>query len=178
LVEHLEVDRNIRLEWKLMQQPCAEGVNGLNLEAARRLNRSGEQAPRQRALPRGRLESGGLRDALVESGIVERGPLRQRLEHAVCHVGGGRLGIGDAQDLGRVDALQQQVDDALREHPGFAGPRIGGHEDRSIRIGGAGLRCAQCGWNVRQRVHDCPPGISYSLSPPEAAHSLTRARWS
>ena len=109
LVEHLEARRDIGLERKLVQQPRAEGVDGLHLQPARRLQRRGEQPARPRALRRRR----GLRPvdsaiSLVERGVVERGPLRQRVEHAVRHVGGGRLGEGDAEDLGRIDAASSR----------------------------------------------------------------------
>ena len=50
LVEHLETRRDIGLERELVQQPRAEGVDGLHLQPARRLERRGEQPPRPRAL--------------------------------------------------------------------------------------------------------------------------------
>ena len=52
LVQHGEARRDIGLERKLMQQPRAEGVDGLHLQPARRLQRRGEQPPRPRALRR------------------------------------------------------------------------------------------------------------------------------
>ena len=50
LVEHGEARADIGLERELMQQPRAEGVDGLHLQAARRLQRRGKQPPRPRAL--------------------------------------------------------------------------------------------------------------------------------
>ena len=58
---------------------------------------------------------------------------RQPLEHLVRHVGGGGLGEGDAEDFRRIDAAQQQVDHALRQHIGLAGAGIGGDEGRDVR---------------------------------------------
>ena len=49
LVEHGEARRDIGLERKLLQQPRAEGVDGLHLQPARRLERGREQPPRPRA---------------------------------------------------------------------------------------------------------------------------------
>ena len=49
LVEHVEARRDVGLERELMQQLRAEGMDGLHLQAARRLQRRGEQPPRQRA---------------------------------------------------------------------------------------------------------------------------------
>src|SRR5439155_5006583 len=43
LVEHAEARGDIGLERELLQQPRAEGVNGLHLEPARRLQREREQ---------------------------------------------------------------------------------------------------------------------------------------
>src|SRR5262249_58976649 len=48
-VEHLETRRHIGLEWKLMQHACAKGMDGLHLEAARRVERERKQPPRPRA---------------------------------------------------------------------------------------------------------------------------------
>ena len=75
LVQHLEARRDIGLERKLMQQPRAEGVDGLHLQAARRLQRQGEQPPRplRRAARRG-ARALDRRDRRVERGVVERGP--------------------------------------------------------------------------------------------------------
>ncbi len=114
LVQHGEVRGHVGLERELMQQPRAKGVDGLHLEAAGRLQRGGKKAPRPRALDGVGLAAGRKRDLPVERGVAERGPARQPLEHLVRHIGGGGLGEGDAEDLGRIDAAQQQVDDALR----------------------------------------------------------------
>ena len=50
---------------------------------------------------------------------------RERVEHAVRHVGGGGLGEGEAEDFRRVDAVEQQADHALRQHMGLARAGIG-----------------------------------------------------
>ena len=67
-------------------------------------------------------------DPRVERGVVERGPFRQRIEHAGRHVGGGGLCEGDAKDFLGLDAAQQQVDHPLHQHVRLAGAGVGGHE--------------------------------------------------
>ncbi len=46
VVQHLEARRDIGLEREEMQQPLAEGVDGLDLQPARRLDGAGEEPPR------------------------------------------------------------------------------------------------------------------------------------
>ena len=99
LFQHLEARRDVGLERKLLQEPRAEGVDGLHLQAAGRLQRLGEQLARPRAPLGVDLLDAGQADFGVELFVVERGPARQPLEHAVRHVGGGRLGVGEAEDL-------------------------------------------------------------------------------
>ena len=78
LIQHLEARGDVGLERKLMQQPRAEGVDGLHLEPARRLQRVGEQPPRPRALACIGALAGARLDFLVERGVVERRPLGER----------------------------------------------------------------------------------------------------
>ena len=173
LVEHLEAGCHVGFEWKLVQQARAESVNGLHLQSARRFQRVGEQPPRDSApCCVGRL-AGGEPDLLVERVVIEGGPFRQCAEHAGRHVGGGGLGKGDAQDLRRVFAAQQQIDDPLHQHMCLARASIGRDEYRALGISGRDLPGLGGIRNLPGDAHG-----STSLSPPEAAHSLTRARWS
>ena len=135
LLQHLEARRDIRLERKLMQQPRAERMNGLHLQPARRVERLREQPPRTRALRRVRRAAFDLGNLVVELRVGERRPACQRLEHAVRHVGGRRLGVGEAEDLLRRRAAQQQADHALRQHVRLARARVGGDPGRGGRIG-------------------------------------------
>ena len=69
----------------------------------------------------------------------------QRVEYVVRHVGGGRLGEGEAEDLRSVGAGEQQADHALRQHMGFARAGIGRRprptsRDRTPRAGAAAPR--------------------------------------
>ena len=46
LVEHFEMAGDVRLQRELVQHRLAEGVDGLDLQPARRFQRLGEQPPR------------------------------------------------------------------------------------------------------------------------------------
>ena len=174
LLQHAEASRHVRLERKLLEKPRAKAVDGLHLEAAGRLQRGGEQAAGALTLsPAARLCAGGAY-RLVEPAVVERDPFAQRFEDAVRHVGGRRLGEGEAEDFGGIGMLlQQQPDDALRQHVGLAGAGVGRHPGRDGRV--------RCGVLVRDhrgrrnaRAHSVAP--SSSSAPPDSDHSRTRAR--
>ena len=114
-----------------------------------------------------------LDDAPRQLLVAEHRPFRQAGEDAVRHVGGGGARIGQAEDFRRIGALQQQADDALRQHMRLARTGIGRHPDRILGIGGARLP-------VRRVAGHCVAPLRHSsLSPgPPADHSRTRARWS
>ena len=173
LVKHIETRRHVGLERKLVQQSRTESMDGLHLQATRGFQRVGEQAPRNGALRCIGCLAGDKPDVLVERGVVERSPFCQCVEHTGRHGGGGGLGEGDAEDLRRVFAAQQQIDHPLHQHMRLAGAGIGGHKYRVFGIGSRGLTGLG---GVRNLAGYTPH--SSSLSPPEAAHSLTRARWS
>ena len=119
---------------ELVQHRFAEGVDGLDLQPARRLQRLGETAFALGAAWRRsgcRPSSSTMR--LRQLFVAEHRPLRQAGEDAVRHVGGGGARIGQAEDLRRVGALQQQADDALRQHMRLARPGIGRHPDGILR---------------------------------------------
>ena len=173
LVQHGKARRDIGLERKLMQQPRAKSVNGLHLEPARCLQRGGKQPARAGALRRACRLSGRGFYLLIKRGVGERAPFGERAKHAVGHIGRRRLGKGDAENLRRVDAAQQQIDDALRQHMRLAGAGIGRDEGRRIRVGRFDLHAAYFGGNDAGCAHSPP-----SSPPPPSDHSLTRARWS
>ncbi len=178
LVEDAETGGDIGLERKMMQQPRAEGVDGLHLQSAWRLQCHSEQPPRERAPRRVRLNVRDSLDGCGERDMVERGPAAQLVEHAVRHIGGGGLGKGDAEDLCRVDAVEQQTDHAQRQDMRLAGSGIGRHPRRGRGIRRLDLQAPQVVGNdavdLLRRAH-------YSLSAssgPATDHSFTRARWS
>jgi len=66
--------------------------------------------------------------------VVQQRPGAQRVEHPVRHVGGGRLGEGDAEDARRIDARQQQPYHPLRQHVRLSRSGVGGHPGRAARV--------------------------------------------
>ena len=77
LVEHLEMAGNVRLERKLMEDRFAECVDGLDLQAARRLQRLGKQPPRPPQPFRAGPLAFQLLDVRGEIGVGAHCPCRQ-----------------------------------------------------------------------------------------------------
>ena len=164
-----EAGRNIRLERKQMQQAFAEGVDCLDFQPARRLHRACEQPPRRNQRRSRRLVRAGRANGRAQGVVVEARPTGEDREDALRHIRRRRLGEGEAENAGRIDAVEHEPHDALRQHMRLAGASVGRHPDRAGRIGGEAL--------ALQRVRgDGAAHASSPLSP--AAHSLTRARWS
>ena len=187
LVEHLEAGRDVGLEREQVQQLGAEGVDGVDLQAARRLQRQREKLPRPAALLGVNALRAGFAHGFVERDVIEHGPCPQRVEHAVRHVGGGGLGEGDAEDAAGIDAGEQQPDHALRQHVGLAGAGVGGDPGRALRvrrvelpvgdgIGDDALFARAAHRRVVLKL-TLGPLRSFSSSP-ISDHSCTRARWS
>ena len=175
LVHDLEVRRDVGLEREELQQPLAEGVQSLDLEPARRFDRSGEQLPgegeRRRTGPAGAGRDNVLRERLV----VEARPFGERHEDAAGHIGGGGLGEGQAEDLRRLRPSEQQPQHALGQHMRLAAAGIGGNPGRAGRIGGERLMTPQQIRNVEPLAHQASPAGA-SAAPPASDHSFTRAR--
>ncbi len=171
LVEHRKTRRHVGLERELLQKPCTQRVNGLHLQSARRFQRPRKQFARDLAQLSVGVGDAGVADRVVECGIVECHPVTKRREYALRHVGGRRLGEGDAEDFFRRHAGEQQPDHALHQHVRLAGAGIGRDERGRGRVRGAGLL-------VADRAGDGAHGFHHSGSPkpPAADHSLIRAR--
>ena len=140
LVEDGEARRHAGLERKALQQPLAEGVDGLHLEPAGRLDGDGEQLARPLHL----VGASGapveqLGELALQARLVGRHPLGQPREHALRHLRGGGLGVGERQDaLGRR-AGQQQAQHAHGQHVRLAGAGVGADPSRGGGIGGGRL---------------------------------------
>ena len=74
LVDDLEMRRDIGLERKEPQQPLGEGVQRLDLEPARRLDRAGEQLPSESELRRAWRRRAAVDDRLRQGLVVEARP--------------------------------------------------------------------------------------------------------
>ena len=171
VVEHGEARGHIGLERELLQQPRAQRVDGLHLQPARRLQRAGEQFAGRLPQAWAGMRNAGLADRRIQRVVVERHPMAEGGEHALCHVGGGGFGEGDAEDFFRRHVVEQQPDHPLHQHVRLARSRIRRDEGGSRRIGRARLRGAD-------GVGDDASGLHHSSipSPPAADHSLIRAR--
>ena len=108
LIEHGEMRRDLRLERKALQQPLAEAVDGVDLEAAFGFKRLGEEAARRLHF---RIASGAAkkrRESYPQVLVRKRGPGSELAEQPVLHLGGRHLGIGKAEDALRLRAGKQQ----------------------------------------------------------------------
>ena len=133
-VENVEMGRDISLEGKEAQQALGEGVQRLNLEAARALDGAREQLPREDEVARTRRVRAALDDRLRQGAVAEARPLRELAEHAIGHVGGRCLGVSKAQDLRWRRSVEQQPQHALCEDMGLAAAGVGGDPGRCLRI--------------------------------------------
>ena len=176
VVENFEARRHAGLERKALQEALAEGVDGLHLEAARRLDGPGEQpACVQHHVGRRRaIEQVGKRR--FEFRVVRRHPFGETIEHARRHLRRRRLGVGERQDALRLDAVEQQAQHAHGEHVRLAGAGIGADPGGRRGIGGCGLiapRLLAHGGKPAGRTEEAH---AQSSSPLSTSHSATRAR--
>ena len=139
LLQHPEVAGDIGFQRKLVQQRFAERMDGLDLETARSVERQCEQRPGAAYQRLVRHLVRKLRQHLGQFHVIERNPFAQLGENAVGHLGGCGIGKGQAQQPGRVVAVEQQADDAPRQHEGLARSRIGRHPYRQGRVAGCCL---------------------------------------
>jgi hypothetical protein len=70
-----------------------------------------------------------------ERGVGQHRPGAEPGEEPVLHLGGGRLGIGQAEDALGVGAGEQQPRDPVGEHPGLARAGIGRDPGRGAGFG-------------------------------------------
>ena len=110
---------------------------------------------------RARARSGGVAvtgsprapSAAASVGVGEHRPGAEGAEQAVLHLGGGGLGVGEAEDLLRLGAGEEQARDAVGEHAGLAGAGVGGDPAR-----GRGRRRRGPGRRWRRSLTSSPPG--------------------
>ena len=152
-----------RLHGEQLQHALAEGMNSLDLEAARRFQRAGEELA-------GALQQVGCRIGQIEllqlgpqGRIIECDPLAQALEQAVGHFGRRCLGEGKAHDAGRLAATQHEAYHAVDQNMGLAGSGIGIDPHGGGRIGSLELR-------------DAGGDVEAHMLPPDSAHSWKRER--
>ena len=164
-----EMGGDAGFEREAAQERLAERMDGADSHAAGEVENAGEQG----AGLGDRV--GSDRDTEVDEGLVEGvvvadGPFAEFGLQAVGHFRGGRLGEGQALDLGRVGAGEHQAEHAVDEQLGLARP--GGRFDEcgDGRVRRAKLLVDRALLRGRRRnmVH-----FSSSCSD----HSATRASW-
>ncbi len=167
IIHDLEGRRYAGFQREAAQQLFAEGVDGLDLQPAWRLERLGEQGAgvgqAERIARRGfALEPDQRRSQLL---VLHDRPAAEHVEQPALHLGGGGLGVGHAEDGGRLDVPQQQPGHPVDQGLGLARAGVGGDEGVERRIGRLTLMGVL-------EAHSSP---SPSLP---VDHSKTRARWS
>ena len=85
LFQHLKAGGDVGFERKLLQQPRAESVDGLHLQAAGGFQRLGEQLARLRPALLVDPPDAHAADFCIEGFIIERGPAGKAVEHPVRH---------------------------------------------------------------------------------------------
>ena len=134
LVDDLEMRGDVGLERKEPEQSFGEGVQRLNLEAARRLDRSGEQLPREGEIRRAWRGRAAFDDRIRQGLVRKARPAGELGEDALGHVGRRRLGVGKTQDLGRRRSRQQQPHHALGQDMSLAAAGVGRRPGRGLRV--------------------------------------------
>src|SRR5690606_32475459 len=164
---------DIRLQGKLMQDRLAEGMDGLDFQAAGCFKRAGKELTGPSQLSAIREFSLQLGDLLRQFGIAQPAPFGKISEYAVRHVGRCRPRIGQAKYLGRVRALEKQPYDPLRQDMRLARAGIGRHPGGVPRIGSDPLAFTRFDRYIGTLAHGASPPPSSS---PPADHTRTRAR--
>ena len=163
-LEHLEARRDAGFEREALQQRLAERVDGLDLQAAGRLQRAGEEAARPRQVARPLVQ---VAQGFPQFRVRRDGPFAQLGEQTTLHLRRRRFGVGDAKDGRRIGPAQQEPRDAGDQGPGLAGAGVRGDEGRNARVRRLDLRLDG------DLVHASGPSGS-----PITNHSHRRARWS
>ena len=157
------------LQGETAQQTGAEGVDGLDLQAARGFNGAGKQGAGVAQPLRGKLRLPQCIQFLAQAGIRQHGPFPQGMKQSVLHLCRRRLGVGDAENLLGAGATEQQPRHPVGEHPCFTGTGIGGQPGGAVRSGRLDLT-----FSGGIPIH----AISWGWAVVALSHSPKRARWS
>ena len=140
IVQHAETRWRIRLERKAMQKSLTEGVDGLYLQAAWRLDGARKKLSREvarRGVERRTCERSDLQ---VKRGVVENGPIGEQRVNARRHIRRGRLRVGEAENARGRNAFEQQPHDALRQNMRLSRARMRRDPGGKLGVGRARLR--------------------------------------
>ena len=152
------------------QQPLGKGVDRIDAQAAAWAI---EHPGKQRAGAGDHFGSGigtDGKEVAGQHGIRQAHPAGEHFADPHGHFRRAGLGEGQAKDLPRLDvALQQQAQDARRQHLGLAGPGACRKPDRFQRIGRRQLVV------LKGKDH---PAHAWSSRSSRACHSSSRINWS
>jgi len=172
-VVHLgEAGGDARLQREAAEEAGAEAVDGLDAQAPGRLDGAGEQlAGAGQALRRKRALA--QRDQRVaQGGLGHHRPFAQPPEQPVLHLGGGGLGVGEAEDMLRLHPAEEEARHPVGQHAGLARPGIGGKPGVPRGIGGSDLGGEGVGHAPSSEASSSVAGSSVM------SHSPKRDRWS
>src|SRR5918992_1949199 len=97
-VENLDPGGPPRLNGEALKKPLAKGMNRLDLEAAWRLDCPRKELAGAVALIGGRRLPQQNGQPVPEFALSRRRPKRKLGKYALRHLGGGRLGVSEAED--------------------------------------------------------------------------------
>ncbi len=144
LLQHLEIERHLRLVREAVEDRLAEGVDGLDAQPAWRFERMGEQRAGAQQHAAGWWSAAQLRQVVDQFGLGGQRPLAEPLADAAAHLGSRRLGVGEAEDFLRLHPAEQQAQHAGSEHVGLARTGIGADPHRLVGVGGLALGATDC----------------------------------
>ena len=176
VIQFRKAGRDLGLKRKAAQKRGAKAVNGLNPQPAGRLQRAGKQPPRPRKIIGDKAWPLAQRGKVCPKLVIrQHGPFAKPLEQAVLHLGGGGLGVGQAQNPLRLHPAKEQPRHAVDQHPRLARPRIGGHPSCRNRAGGLNLAF---GGLLTQAHSSTSLPTNTGSARSVICHSPYRARWS
>jgi hypothetical protein len=153
LVEFGEAGGDARLERVVAEEGGAEGVDRLDLEPARRLDRGGEEGARLAEVD-GAFHTKRT-EFVFERRVLQHRPCAEPGEEAVLHLARRRLGVGEAEDAARVGARQKEPRHAVGQHACLAGAGVGRQPRGPRGIGCGDLRACR----VVRRGHGTSSGL-------------------
>ena len=160
----LERRRHARFQRKARQKILAEGMDGLDFQAARRFERLRRTAAAPGANPSpSRFSRRSPRCVARASASSSIAHLPSCVEQPPRHLRRRGLGVGEAENAFGLRAVEQKPRHAVGERVGLARAGIGRNPGRTFRIGGDRARRSTRSFLAPIRQSD---------------HSRTRARWS
>ena len=151
-LDRLETGGDLGLGGKAGEEGLGKGVDGLDAEAAGRLDDPREQAPRS-------LATGGIIVFVkrLQFGTKDRvgqaHPARQPVAQPIGHLGGARLGEGQAQDRRGRHSAEQQSQYPRDQDLGLAGARRRRQRGMRPRVGRRALMTLEDGEEFEPTRH-------------------------